>query len=285
MSSIIATVVIPSYNAEAEIGRVLEALDRQTIRNRIETLVVDNGSTDGSLANAERLADRTAVVTDEQGSGPARNAGMRLTTTPFMLSLDSDCTPDPDWAERHLERLAAEPDSTLATAGRTLPQPTTDRWGRRADITPHPAFEDGVPLYAVAGNACFRTEPLRRLGGFPSLGADDSALGLIARQRGYRFAWTPEAVVYHRNPTGWRGYTRQMRKIGGYAIEIGGPPRSRIGFWLGQGRWAPSLARHAVAGRGHEALALVLAVGGKAMGARDAWRRGRTLETTRPGSC
>ena len=285
MSSTLATVVIPSYNAEADLARVLEALEAQTVRDRIETLVVDNGSDDGTLAIAERLADRVAVLTEERGSGPVRNEGMRLTKTPLMLSLDSDCTPEPDWAERHLERMAAEPETTVATAGRSVPAPTDDRWGRRADITPHPAFENGAPLYAVTGNACFRTETLRALGGFPSLGADDAALGLIARERGYRIAWTPEAVVYHRNATGWRGYVRQMRKIGAYGIEMGGVPRSRIGFWLGQSRWLKPLARHLVARRGHDALALVLATGGKALGARDAWRRGRTLDTTRPGSC
>ena len=285
MPQIAATVVIPSFNSEADLENVLTALNGQTVRDSFETLVVDNGSTDRTMELAKRLADRTAVVTDERGSGPARNEGMRLTETPLMLSLDSDCTPEPDWAERHLERMAAEPEATLATAGRTLPAPTDDRWAQRADITPHPAFENGDPLYAVAGNACFRTSALRDLGGFPSLGADDAALGLVARQRGYRFAWTPEAVVYHRNPMGWRGYARQMRKIGAYAIETGGPPRSRIGFWLGQSRWVPSVARHLVARRGHDAVALVLAVGGKALGARDAWRRGTTLDTTRAGSC
>ena len=286
MPSLVATVVIPSYNAEADLEAVLEALEHQTVRDSFETLVVDNGSTDGSLEIAKRLADRTALVTDQQGSGPARTEGLRLTTTPLMLSLDSDCIPEPDWAERHLERMAEEADITLATAGRTVPKPSPDRWASRADITPHPAFgSEGEPHYAVAGNACYRTELLRELGGFPSLGADDATLGVIARRCGYRFAWTPEAVVYHRNPTGWRGYAAQMRKIGAYAIETAGPPRSRVGFWLGQSRWVPSLARHAFAGRGHEAFALVLAVGGKAMGARDAWRRGGTLETTHPGSC
>src|SRR4051812_48998514 len=121
MPSTLATVVIPSFNSEADIARVLEALDSQTVRHRIETLVVDNGSTDATVAIAERLADRVTVITEERGSGPARNEGMRLTETPFMLSLDSDCTPEPDWAERHLERMAAEPQTTLATAGRTLP--------------------------------------------------------------------------------------------------------------------------------------------------------------------
>lgn len=282
MPPILATIVIPSFNAEADLATVLAALDRQTIRDRLETLVVDNGSTDGTMEIARRLADRTALVVEEQGSGPARNEGLRLTETALMLSLDSDCTPEPDWAERHLERMAAEPDTTFASAGRSVPLPSDDRWALRADITPHPAFESGEPLYAVAGNACYRTSLLRELGGFPSLGADDSALGIFARRRGYRFAWTPEAVVYHRNAIGWRGYARQMRKIGAYAVETGGLPRSRAGFWLGQARWIPSLTRHVAAGRLHEGTALTLAVAGKALGARDAWRRGRTLETVGP---
>jgi cellulose synthase/poly-beta-1,6-N-acetylglucosamine synthase-like glycosyltransferase len=284
MTSILATVVIPSYNAEADIETVLQALDRQTIRDRLETLVVDNGSTDATLAIAGQFADRTALLADQRGSGPARSEGLRLTATPLMLSLDADCTPAADWAERHLDRMEAEPRTTLASAGRTVPRPSEDPWAQRADITPHPGFESDQPLYAVAGNACYRTDALRQLGGFPSLGADDAALGVLARQQGYCFVWTPDAVVEHRNPSGWRGYVRQMRKIGAYAIEVDGPPRSRVGFWLGQTRWVPSLARHTAAGRRHEAVALALAVSGKAMGARDAWRRGRSLKAAPPKS-
>src|SRR5262249_30127623 len=83
------------------------------------------------------------------------------------------------------------PETTLASAGRTLPKPSADRWAMRADITPHPGFAAGRPAYAVAGNACYRAGPLRELGGFPAIGADDAGVGERARLRGYDFVWTP----------------------------------------------------------------------------------------------
>jgi cellulose synthase/poly-beta-1,6-N-acetylglucosamine synthase-like glycosyltransferase len=133
-------------------------------------------------------------------------------------------------------------------------------------------FEGTHPLYAVAGNACYRTEQLRQLGGFPVYGADDAALGIVARAHGLRFAWAPDAVVRHANPIGWRGYAGQMRKVGRYSAELSGPPARWDAWWLERGRHLAGALRPLLAGDVMAAVCGVTASVSQTAGARDAWR-------------
>jgi len=266
--------VVPALNAEGHIEETLAAVAAQGARHRLHVIVVDNGSEDSTLEIASRWADET-IRAEAGGCAVARNAGLERTTTPFMLSLDADCIPlESDWAERHLSALSSAPNRVIASAGRSIPKPIADRWAMREDITPHPAFRENVPLYAVTGNACFRTEPLRSLGGFPGIAADDAGVGMRARRAGFEFRWVPDALVYHANAPGWRGYLRQMRKIGRYGVEIDGVPLCPFAFYAERLKYIPGVLRHAAAGRWHEAAAVTLSAAGQALGARDAWRRG-----------
>jgi glycosyltransferase involved in cell wall biosynthesis len=269
----VAAVVIPCLNSASTLGLTLAAVNRQAGREHLRVIVADNGSTDGSLEIAGELADEVVHIS-ARGIAPARNGGLARAREPLVLSLDSDCVPvDDRWAERHLAALAAAPDHVLATAGRTIPWPGGDHWSQRAELTPHPAFAGGRPLYAVSGNACLRTEPLRRLGGFPPYGADDAALGIIALGRGLSFLWLPDAVVQHRNPAGWRGYATQMRKVGFYAAQLRPPPERPIAWWLDRTRHVASAGRHLLAGSPREALATATSAVAQSLGARDAWRK------------
>jgi glycosyltransferase involved in cell wall biosynthesis len=218
-----ATVVIPNRDGARMLADCLAGIDAQTVRGRLRVIVVDNCSVDTSVEVARRLAD-TVVLTAEPGPAGPRNRGLSETSTPFLLSLDADCLPARDWAERHLEALRSAPEDVLATAGRLAPPPGGDRWAARSELTPHPRFSGSECLYAVGGNACFRTELLRDLGGFPlfPVGPDDALLGRTAREAGFRFKYEPSALVVHRNPAGWLGYARQMRKVGRYAADVEG---------------------------------------------------------------
>ena len=281
MSSTIATVVIPALNSAATLRDTLNAVNNQQSRERLRVVVVDNGSTDESLEIARALADATCQ-TLLPGTAAARNCGLETVRTPLMLSLDSDCTPvSPDWAGHHIDALERAHADVLGSAGRTIPRWTEDRWAMRADVTPHPAFAEGRPLYAVGGNGCFRTDALRALGGFPHVSADDAALGLIARRRGYAFVWTPESVVEHANAAGWHGYARQMRKVGEYAVEVGGRPDSSRQYLAGRVRQLLGAAKYLLKGDPHEALAAATRTVAQAVGARRAWRRGLHLEVER----
>ena len=90
------SVVVPAFNAERTIGRLLDALASDEERPH-EVIVVDDGSTD---ATAERAEERGARVIRAGGTGyagGARNRGWDAATGDVVVFLDSDAIPHPGW--------------------------------------------------------------------------------------------------------------------------------------------------------------------------------------------
>ena len=84
------SVVIPTYNRAALLGRTLDSLWRQSCTD-FEVIVVDDGSTDGTLDYLTTLGGRVQVVTQpNQGPGAARNLGAENARGEYLAFLDSD---------------------------------------------------------------------------------------------------------------------------------------------------------------------------------------------------
>ena len=111
-----ATVVVVNWNGERWLRPCLDALARQSVTD-FETWVVDNASTDGSVALLEREYPHVRVLRNDTNLGFAggNNTALRQVTTPYAVLLNNDATPEPEWLERLLapfdepgaERLAA----------------------------------------------------------------------------------------------------------------------------------------------------------------------------------
>ncbi|MEO1634397.1 MAG: glycosyltransferase [Cyanobacteria bacterium J06631_9] len=101
------SVIVPIYNGEQDIPRLLQALKAQTYpAGKAEYLLVDNGSTDKTpqlLADAiahftaAGLTLRVLNETDIQSSYAARNTGIRAASGDFLAFTDADCIPSADW--------------------------------------------------------------------------------------------------------------------------------------------------------------------------------------------
>jgi len=114
------SVVIPARNAEATIAETLDSLIGQTFQGW-EAVVVDDGSTDGTVAEASRFAarDKRIRVVQQQPAGvsAARNFGIGLASNDWLLFLDADDWLLPNHLERLLARIAQTPDVALVYAG------------------------------------------------------------------------------------------------------------------------------------------------------------------------
>lgn len=109
------TVVIPAYNAERYIGETLASVHEQTLRD-VEVLVVDDGSTDGTLPEVERFAgklDLTIVRQANAGPSAARNIGIRRARGRFCALLDADDLMLPELLATQVALLEASPDLGL----------------------------------------------------------------------------------------------------------------------------------------------------------------------------
>lgn len=95
-------IVMPLFNKESYVSRTVESVLAQTFPDW-RLFVVDDGSTDGSLAVVERFTDLRITIIRQENAGPgaARNTGILAGKSDWIAFVDADDL----WAPRHLETL------------------------------------------------------------------------------------------------------------------------------------------------------------------------------------
>ena len=143
-NSVILSIVIPSYNSAKLLSRCIFALENQSAKKAyFEITVADDGSTDETVEMLENFQARTELKlqwTTIKNSGPAtaRNAGVEISSGPWIGFLDADVIPNPDWVETALKLIRNHP-NTGALEGRTE---VTQR-GRATPFTHQTANTEG----------------------------------------------------------------------------------------------------------------------------------------------
>jgi lipopolysaccharide biosynthesis glycosyltransferase/GT2 family glycosyltransferase len=95
----LVSVVIPVYNRKNFIRKCLESVLNQEFKGEYEVIVVDDGSTDGTVEIIKEFSSRVKLYLSptNQGVSCARNQGVRLSQGKFVAMIDSDCIAYPDW--------------------------------------------------------------------------------------------------------------------------------------------------------------------------------------------
>ncbi len=201
------SVVIPAFNEQAEIGRCLEALRRQTYQD-FEVIVVDNGSTDDTAAIAESFGVRV-IEEPQRGIASARQAGFEGAAGAIIASTDADTVVPLDWLER-IERAFWERPETIAVFGpfryrsRSAPRPFVNRiipvCSSGLAVGQRVTFRLGFPHFP-GSNFAVRREAFFKVDGFrsPASGRlysywEDVQLGLKLNRIG-EVRYLPDLVV------------------------------------------------------------------------------------------
>jgi len=118
MSAPAASVIVRTKNKEVEIERALTGLRSQTVP--VEIIVVDSGSTDGTVEVAKRYCDRLIEIPAAEFTyGHALNLGAAAASAPIHFALSSHCWPGrADWVERSLAHYEREDVAGTAGYGR-----------------------------------------------------------------------------------------------------------------------------------------------------------------------
>ena len=219
------TVAIPSFNSAATIGPCLSSLCLQSFPvDDYEIVLGDNGSTDGTAAFVHAQFPNVRVVhAAERGSGFARNAAIAAARGEYILSIDADCTADPNWIAAMTAALDAQPEvDAFGGAIRPFSQSTVVERFRHTWIRQENLSEGKGPIrYAETPNAAYRRNVFTQLGGFDGSVMDDSDLGVRMTKAGMRIDYLPEAIVFHRNPSTLRRLYRQRYFYGSNEPALG----------------------------------------------------------------
>lgn len=117
-----AAIIILTKNAGPEFRRTLEAIGKQDFEGRVETLVLDSGSTDGTVELAREFD--VTIRTIEPGEfehGHTRNLGALWTTGEFLVYITQDAVPaDSRWLHEIVDAVASD-DRIAGAYSRVLP--------------------------------------------------------------------------------------------------------------------------------------------------------------------
>ena len=240
-------VVVCTYNGASGVMATLDSLNRQTIRDRMEIIVVDDGSVP-EIEECEVAGLGAELIRHQSnlGLGAARNTGIAGSRAPIIAFTDDDCRPTPDWAGSLVQAYAEctvgavggpivgsaragllaryyrwnQPIRPLeADLGRSASLPYRAWLYARQNIAPadHSGERDVYSL--VGANFSFRREVLEAVGGFDAgirFGGEDEDVCDRIRQTlpGRSLRVVPGAVVEHDYDPRLRDALRRARAYG-----------------------------------------------------------------------
>ena len=226
------SVVIPTLNAEHEIGALLDIIEAQTVKPR-EILVVDSTSEDNTAAEVSKHSDAVFLVIDRKdfNHGSTRDMALRRTTGDFVCFLTQDAVPA---SEHYFEKLVAPmlANSDIAlVSGRQLPKANARRFeqlvrGFNYPDEPSVRGKEDLDRYGIktffASDvcSCYRREAYLACGGFEAVNTNEDML-IAARfvNADLKVAYEPTAEVYHsHNFTPSQQYARN-RAVGRFLEE------------------------------------------------------------------
>jgi len=199
-SIMVFSVIIPTLNEEKFIGQCLNALAQQTLSlEQFEVIVVDNGSTDRTLEviSEFRSIIRTTVIRKPHCNiSEARDAAAALAKGTFLVFLDADCLPSPDWLKCALD-LLRRGDGGVIGAFYTIPQRSS--WVARTWYGDLARVRKGPVSYVPAGTLFIDRSVFEKLGGFdPAIQtSEDFEFCQRVAAAGYQVLSYPELSTLH----------------------------------------------------------------------------------------
>ncbi|HLF73975.1 MAG TPA: glycosyltransferase family 2 protein [Anaerolineales bacterium] len=210
------SIVIRAYNEEKHIGRLLEGIRRQTLKN-VEIILVDSGSSDGTVSVAESFgAQIVRIPPDEFTFGRSLNLGVQAARGELVVIASAHVYPVyPDWLESLLrpfedERVALTygkqraPDSAMFSEMQIFHQWYPDASKPRQETA-----------FCNNANAAIRKSLWQKNPYDETLtGLEDLAWAKWAREQGYDIAYVAEAEIIHVHDETPRGVFNRYRREG-----------------------------------------------------------------------
>lgn len=214
------TVIVPVYDDPTGIASCLRALSQQTIgTDRLEVLVVDNGSASPIDGVVGPYAFARALFESTPGSYAARNAALPLARGSILAFTDSDCIPDPTWLEAAVEHLRHHPE-TSAVAGAiellTSADPGAVELYERVFSFRQETYVR-VQRFGATANLVVRRSDFDRVGPFDARlkSSGDRDWGQRLHELGLRMDFVPQARVRHPTRGSIAALAKKRRRLEG----------------------------------------------------------------------
>ena len=207
-----ATIIIPNINGKGWLKDSIESVYAQTEQD-FELIVVDNGSTDGSVEWLKEHGLPSLFLETNTGFSGAVNVGIKAAKTPYVILLNNDTEAEPEYVGELLKAIESSPKifSVSPKMIQLYHKELMDDGGDMYSIMGW-AYQRGVgqeierydrPCHifsACAGAAIYRREVFEEIGYFDEMHfayLEDIDVGYRARIAGYDNIYCPAALVWH----------------------------------------------------------------------------------------
>ena len=210
------SIVIRAYNEEKHIGRLLEGIKHQTIED-VEIILVDSGSTDGTVSVAESFGARIVrIPSSEFTFGRSLNFGIQAATRELVVIASAHVYPVyPDWLASLLYPF--EDNRVALTYGKQR-GPDSAKFSEQQIF--HQWYPDASNLrqgtaFCNNANAAIRRSLWEKNPYDETLtGLEDLAWAKWAKEQGYDIAYVAEAEIIHVHNETPRGVFNRYRREG-----------------------------------------------------------------------
>jgi hypothetical protein len=272
--NLLVSIIIVSYNAKEYLIQCIQAC-LQSSYQPIEIIVVDNGSTDGSVDAVKgnySTQSLVQLIALPQNYGPAyaRNRGIEKATGKYLAFLDNDTKPEQKWLTDLVKIMESDNKIAACQCKLLLMQDPTridyvgdyiSQYGflvqevNGGDLDVGQAEQVSEILSAKSAAMCARADVIREIGMFDEdyfIYVEETDLGWRMWLKGYRVVYIPTSKVYHAFGTtskfypdfanynvrfhGCKNYILTLFKNFGFGYLCRVIP-IHIGLWLGIGGW------------------------------------------------
>jgi GT2 family glycosyltransferase len=212
----LVSVIIPNLNGREILGVCLRSLERQTFKD-FEVVIVDNGSTDGSVESVRNEFPWLGTIIENQtnlGFAKACNQGIEGSGGDLIALLNNDTEAHPDWLSELVTAAEANPEAgmfasktllfdkrdTIDTAGHLIYRDGLNRGRGRLEVDSG-QYDTKTDIFFPSGCAgLYRRKMFDEIGLFDEhhfAYGDDIDIGIRGRLAGWTCVFVPGAVVYH----------------------------------------------------------------------------------------
>ena len=206
------TIIIPNYNGLAFMEPCMKALDHQNFKD-FSVLVVDNGSTDGSVEWLKEHGIPAVFLKTNTGFSGAVNVGIKKAATPYVILLNNVTKADPDYVGELVRAMEASP-KIFSVSSRMIQMYHPDLMDDAGDMysvlgwayqrgvgQPLERYDKPFKIFsACAGAAIYRRQVFEEIGYFDEMHfayLEDIDVGYRAKLYGYDNVYCPTARIFH----------------------------------------------------------------------------------------
>lgn len=212
------SIIVPNYNDASRISECIRSLLALNYpKEKLEIIIVDNGSTDNSLQSIKAFPVKLLIEKDVKGSYAARNLGVKNAGGEILAFTDSDCVVNKYWLCNAIKYFAAEDVGGVAGEIRGgKPKTLVEEYQLFAGALDQSRyFNHPYHPFAVTANVCYKKIVFDKIGLFEThwvSGGDADFAWRMQIHGNMKLMYAADCVVYHHHRSSPKGLYLQSKR-------------------------------------------------------------------------